>query len=54
VNELIAKANIAHLRDLLNDPGLTVAERERLQQGLAREQAKLFARSVRDAHAALA
>uniref|UniRef100_Q07QD1 Uncharacterized protein n=1 Tax=Rhodopseudomonas palustris (strain BisA53) TaxID=316055 RepID=Q07QD1_RHOP5 len=51
VDELIAKANIAHLRQLLNDAELTGFERERAVQRLAREEAKLFARSLRDLRA---
>jgi hypothetical protein len=51
VDELIAKANIAHLRQLLNDAELTGLERERALQQLAREEAKLFARAVCDARA---
>jgi hypothetical protein len=47
MDELIAKANIAHLRQLLNDAELTGAEHERALQRLAREEAKLFARSLR-------
>jgi hypothetical protein len=49
VDELIAKANIAYLRQVLKDAELTRPERDRELQRLAREEAKLFARSVRDA-----
>jgi hypothetical protein len=51
VDELIAKANIAHLRQLLNEAELAGVERESALQRLAREEAKLFARSVREARA---
>jgi hypothetical protein len=51
VDELIAKANIAYLRQVLKDAELTRPERDRELQRLAREEAKLFARSVRDARA---
>jgi len=51
VDELIAKANISHLRELLKEPALTGPEREHLLRRLAREEAKLFARSLRDMRA---
>jgi hypothetical protein len=51
VDELIAKANIAHLRQVLKDAELTRAERDRELQRLAREEAKLFACSVKYARA---
>jgi hypothetical protein len=49
MDELIAKANIAHLRQLLADSALTAGDRERARQRLAREEAIVFARSVQDA-----
>lgn len=54
MDELIAKANIAHLRQLLKDPALTGAERERVRRQLAREEAIVFARSVQDARLGIA
>jgi hypothetical protein len=51
VDELIAKANITYLRQVLNDAELPRPERDRALQRLAREEAKLFARSVQDARA---
>jgi hypothetical protein len=54
VDELIAKANIAYLRQLLKDAELTRTERDRELQRLAREEAKLFACSVQDTRVARA
>jgi hypothetical protein len=51
VDELIAKANIAYLRQLLNEAKLAGLERERALQRLAREEARLFARSLQDVRA---
>lgn len=49
MDELIATANIAHFRQLLREAKITGAERDDVLQRLAREEAKLFARSIKSA-----
>jgi hypothetical protein len=46
VDELITRANITQLRQLLANADLTAPERESLRVQLGREQARLFAGSI--------